>query len=154
MAAPLKIKSENADDLIIISGLVQDATVLVNDMRWLKKPRQFAIVMNRFRWEDRHKRTIWPWTWFRNPKRVRSALRITDILDIKFQNIPFNQKNHVMALLAITAEMGDDGLVTLSLNFSGFAAIKVQAECLNVFLEDLTEDWVTENVPDHPLNDQ
>ncbi len=36
-----------------IAALVQDAVFPITEMRWQKARRRFALLVNRFRWEDR-----------------------------------------------------------------------------------------------------
>ena len=42
----------DADDLDVVSTLVQDAVFPVTEMQWRRGERRFAILLNRFRWED------------------------------------------------------------------------------------------------------
>ena len=39
-------------DLQVLSTLAQDAVFPASEMQWLAKERKFAILLNRFRWED------------------------------------------------------------------------------------------------------
>ncbi len=51
--APLNLGAEDADDLQVISTLSQDAVFPVTEMKWRPSDRQFALLLNRFRWEDK-----------------------------------------------------------------------------------------------------
>ena len=51
--APLRLQALDADDLGVLSALVQDSVLNARDMRWQKGQRRFAMLLNRFRWEDR-----------------------------------------------------------------------------------------------------
>ena len=57
--APVNIGAYEADEVPIISALVQDAVFPISEMSWGKTQRRFALLVNRFRWEDdgrdRHK---------------------------------------------------------------------------------------------------
>ena len=53
MPAQLKLMAEDAADLDIIGAAVQDALLRVGDISLDKKQRRFAMLVNRFRWEDR-----------------------------------------------------------------------------------------------------
>ncbi len=50
--APLHLKALEVDDLSVISSLAQDAVFPVTEMKWQPRARRFAILLNRFRWED------------------------------------------------------------------------------------------------------
>ena len=53
MAKPgLRLLAEDEEDLKIISAHVQDAVVRVGDLAYLPKARRFALLLNRYRWED------------------------------------------------------------------------------------------------------
>ena len=49
---PLRLAAASSEDLEVISTLVQDGVVQSSDMAWMKRARQFAVLVNRFRWED------------------------------------------------------------------------------------------------------
>ncbi|WP_333715061.1 DUF2948 family protein, partial [Yoonia sp.] len=49
---PLRLKALDTEDLQVLSSLVQDAVFPSAEMRWDRKARRFAILLNRFRWED------------------------------------------------------------------------------------------------------
>ncbi|MEO1919816.1 MAG: DUF2948 family protein, partial [Paracoccaceae bacterium] len=50
---PLRLKAESPDDLLVISTFVQDAVGHNAEISWLAKKHRFAVLLNRFRWEDR-----------------------------------------------------------------------------------------------------
>lgn len=49
---PLRLKAESTDDLAVISTYVQDAVGQNAEISWMAKKHRFAILLNRFRWED------------------------------------------------------------------------------------------------------
>ena len=50
--APLALLAGDAEDLTVISTLVQDAVLQVSDVSYDSRHRQLALLLNRFRWED------------------------------------------------------------------------------------------------------
>ena len=66
------------EDLEVISSILQDGIFFVKDLAWLKKKRQVAVLINRFRWENKSvytmKKTI--------PERVRSLLIVDNVLNV------------------------------------------------------------------------
>jgi len=50
---PLRLRCEGAEDLTIVSALIQDAVVPVSEIAWQPAARRFGCLINRFRWEDR-----------------------------------------------------------------------------------------------------
>ena len=49
---PLRLMAFDAADLEVISSLCQDAVFPATEMSWRPKERRFAVLLNRFRWED------------------------------------------------------------------------------------------------------
>ena len=80
----LKLLALNHDDLKVLSAHLQDSVTLVKDIIFLKKSRTFLMMVNRFMWED-VERGI-----FRENKRIRSAVKFENVLEVKSRNI--NQK--------------------------------------------------------------
>ena len=50
--APLNLGALDAEDLQVISSLVQDAVFPASEMSWDKRAGRFALLLNRMRWED------------------------------------------------------------------------------------------------------
>ncbi len=75
---PLRLVAQDADDLPVISALVQDAVLTVTDMKCDPKRRRFALLVNRFRWEDRAEAAE---RVGRAYERVRSVLVVEDVLE-------------------------------------------------------------------------
>src|ERR1700759_2356224 len=51
--APLRLRAEDAEDLAVISAVVQDALISVKDLTWERAEHRFTLVANRFRWESK-----------------------------------------------------------------------------------------------------
>ena len=49
---PLNLGALDQDDLQVVSTLIQDAVFPASEMIWKASQRRFAILLNRFRWED------------------------------------------------------------------------------------------------------
>ena len=49
---PLRLRAEDGDDLQVVSTLLQDAICPASEMKWRRRERRFAVLVNRFRWED------------------------------------------------------------------------------------------------------
>ncbi len=118
-------------------------------MAYLPKHRRFAFVANRFRWEkdvlfDKKKKDK------KLYQRIRSGLRFEGVLDARFMNLPISDEAHVLSLLSIEGKKNRGGFA-LTLIFSGNIAIRLKAEILEVYLEDITGPWTTKNKPEHPV---
>ncbi len=145
---PMRLKAEAPDDLVVISSLVQDAVAQTSDMSWLSKKRRFALLLNRFRWEDAEaaKRTSRPF------ERVQSMLTIESVLSVKGQGVDPKDKSMALDLLNISFEPSEDGAGRISLVFAGDGAIALDVECLDVSLQDMSRPYEarSQRVPSHP----
>jgi len=133
--APLRLLAEDADDLQVISALVQDAVFPATEMRWQPRSRRFALLLNRFRWEHRAGARVRP------PERVQALLVIDDVQKVASQGLPRQPGDLVLSLLSLSFEPGEDGTGRLTLTLAGDGAIALDVECLSVSLRDMTRPY-------------
>jgi hypothetical protein len=138
----LTLAAEDAEDLEIISARLQDAVAPLKELVWLPQKRRFAALFNRFKWEDER----------RNANlRIRSLLHFDDVLSVKSKKIKMGAPDAVVSLLAIeftAKEAGDPG-GTIELLFSGGGAIKLEVECIDAGLTDVSREWAARGRPAH-----
>jgi hypothetical protein len=141
---PLRLRALDAEDLAVVSSLVQDAVFPGSEMRWDRKHRRFALLLNRFRWEDAERRKA-------GFERVQSVLLIEDAMTVRSQGIDPRDGDTVLSLLSVTFEPGADGTGTVVLTLAGDGAVAVDVEALEVVLRDVTRPWVAPSgkVPAH-----
>lgn len=142
--APLNLGALDAEDLKVISALVQDAVFVGSDMRWTPAQRRFAILINRFRWEDKGRER-------HGPERVRSLLVIDEVLRVASQGVPHRDADTILSLLSVDFEPGDDGTGHILLTLAGDGAIRLEVEALGVGLRDVTRPYRAPSgkAPDH-----
>lgn len=145
--APLNLGALDAEDLQVVSALVQDAVFPVTEMTWRGKERRFAILLNRFRWEDREnaeKRR-------RDVERVQSLLVVENVVSVASQGVDRSDKDMILSALALEFEAGPDGNGAVTLTLAGDGAIRLSVEALEVSLKDVTRPYVapSKQVPDH-----
>jgi len=143
MSGTLKLKAEDKDDLVVLSSLLQDSVLKVQEMSYLPSANRFAAVFNRFIWEgegEKRKRTH---------ARVRSGLHFDTVRAVKAKNVPFLEKDHVLELLAIEHSAGETQDHIL-LTFAGGGQVRLDVEAIDVQLCDMGMAWVTKNKPAHP----
>jgi hypothetical protein len=134
---PLRLKAEDARDLEIVSALVQDAVFHRGDARWLRDERRFALLINRFRWEDlpRAERAG------RRFERVRSVLSIEDAMRVRSSGLDEVEDDTVLSILSLTWIPGEDGTGLVDLALAGDGEIRVEVEALEVVLRDVTRPY-------------
>ncbi|WP_039017368.1 DUF2948 family protein [Halocynthiibacter namhaensis] len=143
---PLRLMAADVDDLKIVSALTQDAVFPGNEMSFQKSERRFALLLNRFRWEDKtaaERRG-------RDFERVQAVLFIDDVVNVQTQGVT-RDADTVYSLMAMEFEAGEDGTGCLNLTLSGDGAIALNVEALNVSLKDVTRPYVapSKSAPDH-----
>jgi len=132
--APLNLGAMDAEDLKVISSLAQDAVFPITEMTWRAADRRFALLLNRFRWEDegqaRH-----------GPERVQSVLAIDNVLKVASQGVDRSDSDMILSLLSVTFEPGEDGAGHVLLTLAGDGAIRLEVEALEVSLRDVTRPY-------------
>ncbi|MCA8880816.1 MAG: DUF2948 family protein [Rhodobacteraceae bacterium] len=134
---PIRLVAREADDLPVISALLQDAIFPVTEMVWDRRHRRFHILLNRFRWEDRAAAQ----TSGRAFERVRSLLTVSDVLAAGVQGFDRTDRDLVLSLLAIDFVPGADGTGDVILTLAGDGAIRLSVECLDLHLRDVTRPY-------------
>lgn len=135
---PLRLIAQDAEGLGVFSALVQDAVFPITEMTYARARRRFALMLNRFRWEDRleAERVGRPY------ERVQSLLVFEDVLAVRTSGIDRNDADTVLSLLQIVFEPAQDGTGTLTLVLAGDGAIALELEALDATLRDVTRPYL------------
>ncbi len=147
--APLYLGALDEEDLKIIAALVQDAVFPVTEIAWQPKRHRFAVLLNRFRWEDEEAARRRG----RDFERVQSLLVVDNVLRVSSQGVDPRDKDLVLSLLDITFLPEDDGAGVVLLTLAGDGAIRLDVEALEVTLKDVTRPYRAPSgrAPQHPL---
>ncbi len=146
--APLYLGALDPEDLQVIASLVQDAVFPITEMTWRPAERRFALLVNRFRWEDLDAAQ----TRNRAVERVQSLIVVDQVLGVASQGIERSDPDMILSLLSINFELGDDGAGDVLMTLAGDGAIRLEVEALEVSLKDVTRPYFapSKKVPDHP----
>ncbi len=138
------------EDLEVISSILQDGIFFVKDLAWLKKKRQLAVLINRFRWENKSVHTMKKTT----PERVRSLLIVDNVLNVSSKGIDSSGRNAPLNLLKLDLAQSKNSIF-LTLLLSDFGAIRCEVEALELSIKDVTRPHKarTGKIPKHPMND-
>jgi len=146
---PLKLTALDVEDLAVISACLQDALARVADTAYEARRRRFAIMFNRFRWENEAAPSLGGWLGPRTPERVRCAVHFDAVTAVRHRNIDQANPEQVLDLLAIQAQEQRNGSVRIQLLFAGGPEMLLDAECVDCYLEDLSQPWPASGRPDH-----
>ena len=126
---PLKLRAVDAEDVQVISSLLQDAIVPVVDMLWEPAARRFIMVAQRLlppplQPVDRQR------------ERICCAVTLTGVAQAQTQNIDLAQGDRMLDLLACLLA-GD----RLDVVFAGAAGLRLQLADWSLRAEDFGEPW-------------
>ncbi|NBZ86901.1 DUF2948 family protein [Stagnihabitans tardus] len=144
--APLRLMAQEAGDLGVMAALVQDAVLPASDMTWSRRQHRFALLLNRFRHEDRAAalREGRPF------ERVRSLLVFDNVLAVRAQGIS-RDPDVVVSLLEIAFTPLEEGAGLVRLVFAGDGAVELSVDALEVVLTDVSRPYkaVSGKAPSH-----
>lgn len=134
---PLRLIAQDAEDLKIIAALVQDAVLPVTELKYDAKRHRFALMLNRFRWEDRAQAEQVG----RAYERVRSVLVVEDVRKVQSFGFDRTEKDLVLSVLSMSFEPGQDGTGRVIVTLAGDGAIALDVEALDIRLDDVTRPY-------------
>ncbi|MEO0398835.1 MAG: DUF2948 family protein [Pseudomonadota bacterium] len=140
---PLRLIAADAEDLQVVSAVLQDAVAKVGDFAHDAGRRRFAFVANRFVWECAIDRRNGPFA------RVRAGVHFDDVVAVQQMNVRLDAKDAVVDILAVAFEAKDDGGGVIMLELAGGGAVRLVVESVNAQISDLTAPWPTGSKPDH-----
>ncbi len=159
MSTPLKLRAVDEDDLAVLGTCLQDALVPVHDMCFLAGERRFVMVANRFRWEGlkpaagggeapEAKAADAP----EGPyERVHCGITFEHVARVQTRGFTPGSERDAGRLLEVLTILPEEGALTLV--FAGGAAVRLEVERIEVFVEDVDEPWPTLWRPQHPVED-
>ncbi|WP_136685990.1 DUF2948 family protein [Falsirhodobacter xinxiangensis] len=144
---PLYLGAEDADDLRVISTLVQDAVLPISEMKYRPAKRQFALLLNRFRWEDREAAERAG----RGVERVQSLLSFDGVLAVRSHGIDRSDADTVLSVLSVEWKAGEDGAGAVEITLAGDGAVALDMEACDATLRDVTRPYLapSRKAPQH-----
>ncbi|MBY6082105.1 DUF2948 family protein [Ruegeria arenilitoris] len=146
--APLNLGALDAEDLKVIATLTQDAVFPVSEMTWQPARRRFALLLNRFRWEDKEAAERRG----REFERVQSLLVFDSVLSVSSQGVDRSDKDLILSVLDIEFHPSEDGTGEVLLVLAGDGAIRLTVEAVEATLKDVTRPYRAPSgkAPRHP----
>ena len=145
----LKLIALDAEDLDVISATTQDAIVRTAEMGYAKADQRFALLMNRFAWEDGQGGV--PKTGPKTGTRKRAALHFDHVTAVKAAGFDPAAPEGTLELLTIrfVETAAPSGHVDLA--FAGGGTVRLEVEVLEARLADLGAAWAAKAKPAHVL---
>lgn len=132
---PLRLLAEDADDLSIMSAALQDAILRPVDIVWEPTARRVTLTLSRFCWEC-------------GGTRVMAAMQFGDVSAVKSRRLPRGPET-ALELLAIHFEEAEAPGGRVLMMFAGGGDLRIDVECLDAVLTDLSERWPARIAPTH-----
>ncbi|MAV47947.1 MAG: DUF2948 family protein [Alphaproteobacteria bacterium TMED89] len=153
----VKLLGRETRDIVMLSGLVQDAIFVPAEMTIEDDKRRFIAMLNRFQWEHaatfdaQNSATPSEQADARFEDDVTSgytrsfaALTVEGITGARTKSIKMGSRDQFVSIMALVPD--EKGLTIVC---SGEAAIRLSGANLRVYLEDLGEPWPTQCKPEH-----
>lgn len=139
----LKLLALDSEDLDVISATTQDAVVRIADMGYAQGDRRFAMLMNRYAWEEG--------VGGKKGQRKRSALHFDCVSSVKVAGIDAHAREGVLELLDIRFTATDKPSGIVELRFAGGGTVRLAVECLEARMQDLGAAWAAKAKPEHAI---
>ncbi|NBB52938.1 DUF2948 family protein [Rhizobium sp. CRIBSB] len=133
---PLRLLAQDADDLMIMSAALQDAILRPVDIVWEREARRVTLALSRFCWEC-------------GGTRVMAAMQFGDVTAVKSRRLS-RGPDTALELLAIDFAPGEAPGGRVILMFAGGGDLRIDVECLDAVVADLSDRWPTAAPPQHP----
>lgn len=140
---PLKLLAEDAEDLKIISAALQDAVVKVGDIQFEPAARRVTVAGNRFKWESAGPKT---------GERVRTAVQFGGVSKVQARGLRRDNVEALACILAVEFEPGggeEDPSGAVVIRFAGDADLRLEVECVDAVMADVSDPWPTPRKPVH-----
>ena len=122
----LRLSAQDVDDLNVISAQMQDAVLKFADLNFNTKRRRFALVANRFAWDDTKTKT-----------RRRTGLHFDHVISVGKQGFKNVGPETILSLLAISFNAVDNLSGHITLAFSAGHQLRLNVECVDATLADM-----------------
>lgn len=127
------------EQIKVLSAHLQDSIIRISDIAFLAQQRRFALVANRFCWENSENKN----------QRILCGFHFDDVEKVRYRGFSQENREKFIHLLAICFEPDDRLAGRMRLIFAGQHEIELQVEGVQVLLHDIGEAWDTKARPQH-----
>ena len=144
----LKLRAVSAEDVEILSTLLQDAIIPGEDMTHDRAGRRFVMVVNRFCWDRPPLSDVKSDAGAPVYERRLCGIQFHGVDRVRAAGMPPSRRGMLFNLLAITAT-GSANATQLELLFSDNVSLRLDVDSLLILAEDLGDGHPTTNLPSH-----
>jgi hypothetical protein len=131
----LKLRAKDAEDIQVISAVLQDAIAPVCDMTFMPEKKNFVMVVHRLRHEEKSAECL---------ERICCAFNLSGAEAVQTHGFDLHSREQMLDLLAVLVE-GE----YIHLVFAGEAKIRIQTRGWSLIIEDFGEAWPASCTPCH-----
>ena len=144
----LRLRAQDADDLQVVSALLQDAIIPGGDMQFDRDNQRFVAVANRFCWEQSPLDGVTSEAGEPVYQRSLCGITIAHVERVLATKIPQDKSGLLLNLLVISPAT-HDGYAAIDLLFSGGAAMRLISSQIDLVVEDIEMARPSMRQPDH-----
>jgi len=137
---PLRLLAQDAEDLAVIAAALQDAVATIGDIQFEAAARRLTLGLNRYRWEAGVKGA---------GERIRCGVQFGGVLSVKARRLRRDAPTAVIELLTLAFEPGEAPGGAVVLTFAGGGDLRLEVECLDAVLSDVSPPWPARSAPRH-----
>ena len=131
----MNLNAIDTDELKIISTILQDGLIEVNDIKYLPSIRSFFLMITRFMWEEKIVNKV--------DQRIKAVLSFEDVLSVYSKNIDQLNKNKTLELVTFNYYPNNSKNIEIELLFKNDAIIKLETEIIRCKLEAVSYTHLT-----------
>jgi hypothetical protein len=139
--SPLKLRARDAEDLAVVSAMLQDAIVPFGDIAFLPDEKSFVLALNRYRWEQPENDS--------RQERIHAGLRFDDVERVRYSGLDLKNRSSFLSLLSLEHQPAEKSHDRIMLYFSGGGKICLEIKMISCLLSDFGAAWPTQWRPDH-----
>ncbi|XBQ15435.1 MAG: DUF2948 family protein [Oceanicaulis sp.] len=143
-AKPLRLIAQDAADVPPVSAALQDAVGKIGDFAYEPAQRRFTLALNRYRWEGSPRG---------RGERVRTAIQAGSVTAARSKRLKQGASDAVVCLLSVVFEEAEPPGGALIFTFAGGGELRLDVECVDLVLADVSEPWRAAARPAHPEDD-
>lgn len=148
MTTAIRLRAVDADDLRVVSALLQDAIIPIADIAYLPDDHLFVLMASRFQWEGpTPDGGPTPDEGGEGATRIQCVVRFTGVTAVRRRGIDLRRRGRFLSLLALEAVEG-----AVLLRLSGGADIKLEGEAIECRIADRGDAWPAARRPEHKLD--
>lgn len=140
---PLRLLALDREGLGVISAHVQNTCVKMAEMSWLPRQRRFVLGGMRYDWVGAKAGV---------EERVSTVLRFDRVMSVSRLGFANRKPDDVLNLLAVTFEKTEPPAGLMLLAFADGSLVRLDVECVEVELRDLSLRRPAEACPGHALS--